>query len=165
MTSPTIIVLSGPAASGKSTTATALQHRLDAPFLALELDMFIDALPGDPSDHSPDVFERMEQGYHRAVAATASAGNNVITDHYRADLDAELLSGYDTVLVGVRCPLNVLEAREQSRPPARRGFARQQFDEFHAGVEYDVEVNTERAPPAECAEQIATHYEGLSQRQ
>ncbi|WP_368411433.1 phosphotransferase-like protein [Halocatena salina] len=40
----------------------------------------------------------------------------------RADLDAELLSGYDTVLVGVRCPLNVLKARERSRPPARRWF-------------------------------------------
>ncbi|UPM44628.1 phosphotransferase-like protein [Halocatena salina] len=45
------------------------------------------------------------------------------------------------------------------------GFSRQQFDEFHAGVEYGMEVNTERATPAKCAEQIAAHYEDLSQWQ
>lgn len=159
MDSSTVILLCGTSASGKSTTAKALQKRLDRPFLALELDMFIESLSGNPVDHPAAVFEKMEVGYHRAVEAAASAGNDVISDHYRSDIDGDLLREHETILVGIHCPLEVLEAREASRPPERQGFARRQFDEFHAGNEYDVEVDTAESSPAECAERIANHYE------
>lgn len=153
--SSTVIFLVGASASGKSTLAEHLQERLRGTFLAMELDSFIDMLPGDPFDQNETDFERTERGYHGAIAAAAEAGNNVIEDHYRADLDPRLLAGFDVLMVGVRCPLDELERREADRPPELRGFARSQYDGVHEGNEYDVEVNTAESSPEECARRVA----------
>ncbi len=150
-----IIVLSGSPASGKTTTASLLQRHLPDPFLHLPLDAFIDMLPPGFDDAS---FERMEVGYHHAVAAVARAGNNVIVDHFRPELDHELYAGPDVLLVGLRCPLEVLLRREELRPPERRGFAAAAFPAVHRGRRYDVEVDTSQMSPEECVERIRGAY-------
>lgn len=55
----TVIILWGTSASGKSTTADALEERLARPFLALELDAFIDSFP-----------RRARRAYRRVLRAT-----------------------------------------------------------------------------------------------
>lgn len=120
----------------------------------MELDSFIRMLPGDPFDQTEADIDRMERGYHHAIAAMAEAGNDIIADHYRADIDPERLTNHDVLLVGVHCPLPELERREQERPPELRGFAESQFDHIHEGNEYDVEVNTAELSSEECAERV-----------
>ncbi|WP_232686305.1 phosphotransferase-like protein [Halobacterium zhouii] len=156
----TVFVLSGPPASGKTTTAALLQRRLSErgePTLHLELDAFIDALP-DTAGFDPDEFERMERAYHRSVAESARE-LPVVADHLRPDLDADLLADHEVWLVGLRCALSELERREAERPPERRGFASEQFEGYHRGRTYDVELDTAEHPPAACVDRILARYD------
>jgi chloramphenicol 3-O phosphotransferase len=150
MTTAEVIVLSGTSASGKTTLATELQRRAEVPLQYMPLDSFIDMLPC----WDDAVFTAMEVGYHHAVAATARAGNHVVTDHFRPDLDMDLYRGLRVLLVGVHCPLEELLRREARRPEQRRGFAGAQFGHLHSGREYDVEVDTSVLTPELCANAV-----------
>lgn len=101
--------------------------------------------------------ERVLQGMRRAVAAFAQAGNNVIIDdllfkpHYLDDY-AGALAGVPTWLIGVRCALNVVNEREAQRSGRFPGTATSHFHEVHAhNAGYDLEVDTSRTTPKECA--------------
>lgn len=150
MAAAEIVVLSGTSASGKTTLAEELQRRSETPLQYIPLDSFIDMLPcwDEP------VFAAMQVGYHHAVAATARAGNNVVSDHFRPDLDLDLYRGLRVLLVGVHCPLEELLRREARRPEERRGFAAAQFGHLHSGREYDVEVDTSVLTPELCADAV-----------
>ena len=56
--------------------------------------------------------------------------------------------------VAVRCPLDVLEQREQQRQDRTLGQARAQLDLVHAHGVYDLEVDTSLASPEQCAQQV-----------
>ena len=57
-------------------------------------------------------------------------------------------------LIGVRCPLDVLENREKLRKNRTLGQARLQYHLVHIPGIYDLEVDTSRFTPEECAAQI-----------
>src|SRR5699024_4963189 len=116
------------------------------------LDAFIDMLPR----LEDDLFAAMETGYHHAVAALARAGNNVITDHFRPDLDLDLYAGLAVHVVGVHCSLEELRRREARRPVAMRGFAEAQFEHFHSHRSYDLEVDTSEQSVADCVSAVST---------
>lgn len=94
-----------------------------------------------PSGH------RLIYGMHRALAALALAGNDVIFEHvllypeWRDDL-VRALEGVDTYLVGVHCPIEVIEQRERARDNRVVGQARGHCGAVHEGTTYDVEVDT-----------------------
>jgi chloramphenicol 3-O phosphotransferase len=67
---------------------------------------------------------------------------------------AEALSGLKVRWVGVFAPLDVLEGRERQRGDRDIGLSRWQFDRVHKGMSYDLELDTSRAPPMECANLI-----------
>ena len=58
--------------------------------------------------------------------------------------------------IGVRCPLEVLEARETMRRDRTLGQAKAQFHLVHAHAVYDLEVDTALLTPQQCAAQIIT---------
>lgn len=99
-------------------------------------------------------------GMRRAIAAFARVGNHVIIDDLLFEPEfledyATALQGLPTWLVGVRCDLEVVVAREALRPGRFPGTAVSHFHSVHAhGQNYDVEVNTAFASPRECALQI-----------
>lgn len=102
---------------------------------------------------------RARQGYHRAVAGMAQAGNSVVADHVLAEpwrlTDVlELWSELDVIMVGVRCPLGELNRRESARGDREPGTAEGQFYVVHAGVEYDCEIDTSLRSALECAIEI-----------
>lgn len=159
MTPANIIFLTGTSSSGKTSIAKSLQRELPQPYLHMQLDSFIEMMPrqGD------DLFNPMLHGFHRSIAAMASAGNRLIVDHVLLLPEwlhecAALLSGYSVLLVGVICPLEELERREKQRDPRRQGFARSQFEAIHKDRTYDIEVHTDRFTPDECAQQILAFY-------
>ena len=173
-----IILLNGVGSVGKSSIAKALQTITTEPFLHVAMDSFLEMLPEAYQDH-PDgiayetvhengkplvvirvgpVGERTLRGMRHAVAALAAQENNLIVDDVLIGDDAaaysNLLSPFDLITVGVFAPLEVVEARERERGDRLIGLARWQYDRVHAGMTYDLDVDTSTATPMACAEKI-----------
>jgi chloramphenicol 3-O phosphotransferase len=166
-----IIILNGASSSGKTSIVRQLQATIGEPFLDAGLDWFLWMLPSrflerplwddvlGLATEAGETGHRLVLGMHRAIAELARAGNNVITDHvlvepaWVADC-AAVLADLPAWLVGIRCPLEVLEAREQARGDRTLGQARAQYELVHQHVLYDIEVNTAEMTPGECAEYI-----------
>ncbi|MBR8348042.1 chloramphenicol phosphotransferase CPT family protein [Burkholderia ambifaria] len=175
MTPTQILLLNGAGSSGKTSLARALQTRLGSAFLHVQMDMFLDMLPArymnDPagftfssfvedgkdvvSIQSGPIARRAMEGMRHAIVALANQGNNLIVDEVLlGDEKAEyarLLAPFKVSMVGVHCPLDVLEERERQRGDRLIGLARWQYDKVHANVAYDVMVDTSKATPEECA--------------
>jgi chloramphenicol 3-O phosphotransferase len=177
-----IILLNGVGSSGKSSIAKALQSITPEPFLHVEMDRFMEMLPSAYQEHAPGftyktlhedgkplveittgpVGERTLRGMRHAIVAIAAQGNNLIVDDVLLGEEKaeyrKLLSAFETYLVGVFAPLEVLEARELERGDRSIGLARWQFSRVHEGMSYDLEVDTSLATPMECAELIRTAF-------
>lgn len=171
-----IILLNGTSSAGKSSIGHALQLLLSEPHLLFEIDTFIAALPPHvygketgwmfvPADDgslrghvgvdAAPIFAAM----YYAMAALAHGGVNVIFVDVCLGDDAitHLLDAWrdiDVVMVGVRCPVAVLEARERARGNRAIGIARGMREIAHAGMLYDIEVDTSTLSPEECAAAI-----------
>lgn len=174
-----IILLNGVGSSGKTSLAHALQALLDSPFLHVQMDAFLGMLPARylndaagftfssfvedgrsvVSISSGPVARRAMEGMRHAIVALAEQGNNLIVDEVLlGDEKAEyarLLAPFTVNMVGVHCPLQVLEERERQRGDRLVGLARWQYDRAHAGVTYDVSVDTSTATPEACARKVA----------
>ena len=183
-----IVLLNGTSSAGKSSIARSLHTRLGTPFLHVGIDHFLGMLPaayvgaGPPFTsevldgfrwvHPPAEFavqgiairagpfgQQLVAGYHRAVAALAMAGLDLIVDevllepHWLADW-LTVLESFAVLFVGVHCPLAETERRERERGDRTVGQARAQFEVVHAHGEYDVAVDTAQQSTADCASRI-----------
>lgn len=133
-----IILLNGASSAGKTSILQALQEVLDAPYLNAGIDKFLFMLPdrylerplwdevlglttqAGPLGRPGPLGSQLISGMHHAIAALARAGNPVIADHVLIEPCwlrecAQLFCDLPTFFVGVRCPLEILEAREQAR--------------------------------------------------
>jgi chloramphenicol 3-O phosphotransferase len=171
-----IIILNGTSSSGKTSIVKALQTALDEPYLDAGLDRFLWMLPKrylerplwddvlGLASQAGEIGHQLVSGMHHAIQALSKSGNNVIADHVLVEpswLEAciHLFGELQAYLVGVRCPLHVLEQRESSRRDRTLGQARLQFDLVHKHGLYDVEVDTSISSPEECALQIVKRME------
>jgi len=159
-----IILLSGASSSGKSSIGRALLPLLPDPWFFVPADA-IGAMRSTVHTRILDdaeigeMLRRTRLGYHRAVAALASAGNDVIMDYplsepWRLDDLVETLDGYDVTLVEVRCSPAELERRERDRGDRPAGLARAQRMAYPPGGG-DIVVDTTNSGPDECATTIA----------
>lgn len=149
-----IIFLHGASSSGKSTIARRLQQRIEQPFFHYSIDHLRDSgvLPSARIAAGEFDWKAMRapffDGFHRSIAALASAGNNLILEHiletpgWREQL-AELLARQDVFFVGVHASLAELIRREQARGDRRVGSAEVDFHSIHEGVRYDLELSGE----------------------
>lgn len=166
-----IIFLNGTSSSGKSSLLKALQIRLQEPYLDMGIDKFIWMLPKRYLDRPlwDDVLGKAHQsgpvgltlfsGMHHAIAAAASRGNNILADHVfveKAWVDecAALFAGMNAYLVGLTCPLEILEQREKDRKDRTLGQARLQYEVIHKYTKYDLELDTSKLSIEECTEQV-----------
>jgi len=167
----TILILNGASSSGKTSLLRALQGLLEEPFLDAGIDKFIWMLPKRYLDRplwdevlglnvrAGPAGHRLFSGMHHAIAALSRAGNHVLADHVLVEPRwvgecAALFAPLPAYLIGLRCPLDVLEQREKQRKDRTWGQAREQFDVVHVHVVYDLEVDTSLHSPEECAEQV-----------
>ncbi|HQH36504.1 MAG TPA: hypothetical protein PLS77_12445, partial [Anaerolineaceae bacterium] len=167
----TILLLNGTSSSGKTSLVKALQTLLPEPFLDAGLDRFLWMLPKRYLDRPlwDDVLglateagaagRQLATGMHHAIAELSRRGCHVVADHVLVEPAwveecARLFHDLPAWLVGVHCPLAVLEERERARRDRTLGQAAAQFPRVHAHGVYDVEVDTSRQPPEECARQI-----------
>jgi chloramphenicol 3-O phosphotransferase len=182
-----VVLLNGVSSSGKSSISAELQEMLPTPFLRAGIDTFSPMIPerlvafdppaGHPAElgmsvetcdgpsgpslvlHPGEVFYRLIRGMHRALAAMAREGNDIIFDdviydpaYFESYLEA--FEGVSVWFVGVKIPLHVVEQRERQRGNRAIGHARGHFDLVHRHGPYDIEVDTEAYSDRECAEQI-----------
>lgn len=147
-----LILVNGASSAGKTTLCRALRDALPAPFLHFSLDFFMfdaDVLPRTPEGKikdwptlRPNVFE----GFNRCLPALLDAGNNLVVDYIIETPQmwaqfTEFLRGYDVFLVGVHCPVEELERREQARGDRRGGDARRDAATVHTFTAYDLELD------------------------
>lgn len=171
---PSVIVLNGGSSSGKSGIARCLQAVLPDPWLAIGVDMLIQAAPasmqasdggiGFGADGEVNVgpeFARLDLAWMAGVAAMVRAGARVIVDDVflggaasRQRWEAAL-DGLEVLWVGVRCAPDAAAAREIARGDRVVGMARLQAETVHRGMTYDVEVDTTHAELLTCARTIA----------
>jgi len=182
-----VVILNGPPRSGKSSIIAALQAAADGVWLGLGVDLAQQMLgeqwqPGiglRPGGERPDLepmVARLYQGLFGAVAAHSRQGLNVAVDvglheDYSTPLGirrrvAEALSGLPVLVVGVDCPVEVAIQRRRETWGGQ-GFAgggaanpdpvQRWHREVHAGLDYDLEVDTSVLSAAGCAERITAH--------
>ncbi|MCC5871004.1 MAG: AAA family ATPase [Gammaproteobacteria bacterium] len=192
MSAGRIILLNGSSSAGKTTLARAIQVARREPWFHLALDQFRDGMPpayrglnspeGTPGarglnvvpiDHDGgrvtairfgDVGQRMLQGMHRAIAAFAAAGNDVIIDDLFLETDTlddylDALDGFWVLFVAVRAPLDVVQEREASRPGRFPGTALSHFEAVHAHGIYDLEIDTRQNSPEACAAAVSARLD------
>jgi chloramphenicol 3-O phosphotransferase len=146
------------------------------PWLRLGIDVFWNAIDERWMEHGPraadgflwsddativpgPVGQQLAAGMRAAIAACARQGNDILVDDVFIDpawLDGwrSELTGLNWLLVGVFAPLEVLEERETARRNRIAGEARRQVDSIHAGVTYDLVVDTATHSPDECARRV-----------
>ncbi len=118
----------------------------------------------------PPFGARLLSGMHHAVATLAALGNDVVVDHvlwYPPWLRecVALWRDFPVYFVGVRCALPIVEARELARGDrSAKGVVRWQYSRVHRhgdlALPYDLEVDTGRASPRECAESVLPGWRG-----
>lgn len=173
-----IVLLNGNGSVGKSSIARELQKITAEPFLHVPMDAFLDMMPPSLFE-GPDgmVFRKIEEdgkplveittgpaaqrvllGMRHAMAALARHGNNLIVDDVMLEGDAaeyaEAFKGLTVHWVGVFAPLELLEEREKARGDRDIGLSRWLARHLHRGIKYDLELDSSRATPAECAARI-----------
>ncbi len=169
-----VIVLNGGSSAGKSSIARALQDVLPGLWLTFGTDVLAEALPGRGDDPrsglvlEPDgtvtvkpEFRAIQDVWYQGLAVMAGRGAFLILDEVFLAGGAGqqrlrgLLGDLDVLWAGVHCDPLVAASREAARPDRVRGMAMSQAVAVHAGVVYDVEVDTTECPALACARRIA----------
>jgi chloramphenicol 3-O phosphotransferase len=105
------------------------------------------------------LFPQFLKGFHASIAAYAGTGVMVIVDHLFHEKDWLIdcigaLRDHRVYCVGVRCDLDILKAREKSRPGQFPGMVEYQASRIHRYCEYDLEIDTTEKTAQENAEII-----------
>lgn len=163
-----IIIINGTSSSGKTSIVRALQEILEEPYLETGIDKFIWMLPHRYLDRPlwDDVLGLANQagelghqlviGMHRTAEVLSTTGMNVIVDHVLVEAIwwqdcVDRFSELPAFMIGVRCPLDILEEREKARKNRTLGQARLQYNIVHGKGIYDLEVDTSILSADECA--------------
>lgn len=177
-----IVILNGAPRSGKSSIARAVQESFDGIWINLGVDRYMTMIPQQyqpgiglrPGGERPDLepmIATLYEALYQSIAAHSRLGVNVVVDvghHDAYDAPrgilprcARILHGLPALLVGVRCPLDVIMARR-----AATGYpsylpdgsvprpVRLWQEAVHTPGLYDMEVDTSVDSPEVCAAMI-----------
>ena len=177
-----IVILNGVPRSGKSSIAVAIQAAFDGVWVNLGVDQSMRTTPVRcqpgiglrPGAERPDlepVVETLYSALYDAIAAHSRLGLNVVVDVGHHDgysvprgilpACARRLGDLPVLFVGVRCPIEEITNRRRTTwgdALAGDGAMREPVmlwqDEVHRPGIYDLEVDTSKLDPKECAEAI-----------
>jgi chloramphenicol 3-O phosphotransferase len=164
-----VVILNGVPRAGKSSIARAMQEGLDGAWINLGVDVArqttpprlqpgIGLRPGEPEHPAAPSVPVLYAALYESVAAHSRLGLNVVVDvaHYDEAILSDArrrLDGLPVLFVGVRCPIEVIaERRTATGMPAHQAGRWQ--DVVHQWA-YDLEVDTSRLTPEQCAAAIA----------
>ncbi|WP_420113872.1 phosphotransferase-like protein [Pseudactinotalea sp.] len=179
-----VVILNGPPRSGKSSIAAAVQSSVEGTWIHLGVDSSVAATPAHlhpgiglrPGGERPDLeplVSTLTEALYGAVAVHARLGLDVVVDavhhhDYATPLDTfaiaqQQLRGVPTLVVGVRCPLEVIRERRRATWGGAGYVASAHTPDpvqrwQHAveeAVRSDLELDTSEQTPSECARVIA----------
>ncbi len=180
----TVIILNGPSSVGKTSIIKAFQDKQKTPWLGTGIDhLYVGVIPPAWLDDKPKhqsimtviksedkdgpivkaVFgpegEKVIKGMHRAIAAYAHSGNNVIVDYIKYEPEWIVdfkgsLSDVKVIFVGVNASLESIKQREKKRGTSPEGHARSHYDTVHQGIDYDLMIDTDSLTPEQSADKI-----------
>lgn len=159
---PVAIVLNGTSSAGKTSIARAIQRLSPDPVLHTGIDMFTDMFDWQSivdAQIRRECHKTAVDNFNSSLADIASCPFMVVVDHVfeqKTWLEAcrNSLATRPTYFVAVRCPVDILEARELARGDRKIGLARSQIVRVHTHLTYDFEVDTSVATPEKCAGDI-----------
>jgi chloramphenicol 3-O phosphotransferase len=190
-----VVVLNGAPRAGKSSIVNVIQETFDGPWLNLGVDVFSRCVtppryrPGiglRPGGERPDLeplIPALYAAFYDSLAVHSRQGLNVVADvgHHDAYSSplrvladaARRLRGLPALLVGVRCPVEVIMQRRDAGQPGREdhyvtsgpgGETPQPVlrwqDEVHRPGIYDLEIDTSVVTPEAAAEMIRERLDG-----
>jgi len=182
-----IVLLNGTPRSGKSSIAAAIQDTFEGVWMNLGVDRFMQMTPGRyqpgiglrPGGERPDLeplIVVLYRAMYESIAAHSRLGLNVVVDvgHHDAysvprgilPVCARVLAGLPVLVVGVRCPLEVIMQRRRatwsattsddgSVPPPVRLWQ----EAIHTPGIYDLEVDTSVLDAQACVDVIRQYLE------
>jgi chloramphenicol 3-O phosphotransferase len=105
------------------------------------------------------VGRRMLRAYHRAIAAVAHSGIDVVVEEVMMTTTEwedwrQALDGLQVRWAGIRCDLDVVGNRERARGDRHVGLARGTGLVVHRYATYDVEIDTTWVAAADAAVQL-----------
>lgn len=181
----TVIILNGPSSVGKSSIIKAFQAKQSVPWLSIGIDnFFVGVLPPkfylestpehyvvmrgiSSEDKDGKLFtleigeegQKVIKGMHRAIAAYANAGNNVIVDYIKYEQNwipdlKESLHGINVIWVGVTASLETIQQREKKRGTSPEGHARSHYHTVHQNINYDLMLDSDILTPEQSADKI-----------
>lgn len=184
-----IVILNGAPRSGKSSIVAVIQETFDGPWMNLGVDVFarevtparyrpgIGLRPGEDGHAAKALVPVFYAALYESIAAHSRLGLNVVVDvgHHDGEIladSARRLEGLPVLFVGVRCPIEVVMERRNAGQIGREGgyavgstaepvpppVQRWQRDVHVPGI-YDLEVDTSRLSPEECAAAIRRRLE------
>ena len=182
-----VVLLNGVPRAGKSSIVAAIQQTFDGVWMNVGLDGFKAMTPPQyqpgiglrPGGERPDLeplVATLYRGLYEAIAAHSRLGVNVAADVGHHDgysrplailpACASVLAGLPAWFIGVRCPIDVIVERRAATWGT--GYAEDgsipepvlRFQKFvHIPGVYDLEVDTSRMSPQDCAGAIRDHLE------
>lgn len=181
-----IVILNGAPRSGKSSIAQVIQETFDGIWINLGVDHSMQMTPphalpgiglrpgGERSDLEPIVL-LLYRALYETIALHSRLGIHVVVDvghhdHYATirsvlPMCARILAGLPVLIVGVRCPLEIIVQRrhatgwaptESLHAPVPLPVQRWQHAVHTPGI-YDSEVDTSILSPEACATVIRDH--------
>jgi len=179
----TLVILNGTSSSGKTSIAGQLEKMLGPNYQTYSCDTFGKIWMAKHAERLSDFKRRIAKlgednksviqdykglslefiiDFTDELVRRAETGQSYIVDHVIwqptwGQICAENLAPYNIVLVGVHCPVEILEQREIDRGDRTKGTARTQFPLVHVRKIYDVEVDSSQLSPQKCASTIATY--------
>jgi chloramphenicol 3-O phosphotransferase len=162
------LLLNGTTSAGKSSIAHELIALLDPPHFLMSIDAFHAMRAKKHYEEAHELaamLDRTRAGFHRAVAAMAHAGNDIVMDYVFSEkwrlVDClRLFDGLDVVFIGVKCDLAEVERREAVRGDREPGLARAQIRRVHEHGLYDITVHTDVMSAWEAAKAIVAELPG-----
>jgi chloramphenicol 3-O phosphotransferase len=169
-----VLLLIGASSVGKTTLAQALQRSLNGLWLIAGVDTFWgmleeETLPAGEFRTDSEAMARITRGWHRAVAALAREGNDVLVDElpiHRWWLDdwREVLEGlrWSSVLLTARLP--TLTARESQRGDRPSGLAASDLVTVPTHEGFDLVIDTDDKTVDDCVAAIRSHIDAMTRR-
>jgi chloramphenicol 3-O-phosphotransferase len=160
---------------GIDTVVTSLPRRYLGALWSTEMYRYGYAPDGTIASIEPGPYgDTVVRALHRAVAALAAGGVNVIVDQvlltpaWGADL-REACAGLDLLVVHLYCPPAELTRREVVRSDRTVGQAAAQYQAVAASIGHDLTIDTTETEPRTAAQRIlaaisGTHTVSPSQR-
>ncbi|WP_082621586.1 AAA family ATPase [Bordetella sp. N] len=166
----TAIVLHGPTSAGKSSLAKALQDSSEISMLHISLDAFVEMSRRRDMRSECELRAALRLHYlnRQATLKRAAASHfEIVLDLVLRDIPVlkeciAALAPRSTYVIGVKCPLDVLENRERGRSDRGNGMARSQFGDPAYSWPYAMDIDTSTCSPEESAGRIRSFINGQS---